>query len=48
MGVDRTELIDTKGNLTTLGWLLQQVGINVDQETKYKDLDLIKTKKLLI
>lgn len=48
MGVDRTELVDTKGNLTTLGWLLQQVGINVDQETKYKDLDLMKTKKLLI
>lgn len=37
---------DAFGNLSALGWVLQQVGINIDTKTPLTDLDLIKTRKL--
>ena len=37
---------DEFGNLSALGWVLQQVGINIDTKTPLTDLDLIKTRKL--
>lgn len=37
---------DEGGNLTWLGWLLQQTGMNIKGDTVFTDLDLIKTKKL--
>lgn len=33
--------------LTSLGWLMHQVGINVDKNSKFQDLDLLKTCKTL-
>lgn len=41
-----TSTKDDLGNLTFLGWLLQQIGINIHENTIFKDLDLIKTKKI--
>ena len=37
---------DGGGNLTWLGWLLQQVGVNIREDTVFLDLDLLKTKKM--
>lgn len=39
---------DSYGNLTYLGWISQQIGINVLEEdrTPFSNLDLIKTKKI--
>lgn len=37
---------DDYGNLSVLGWVLQQVGINVCTKTPLTDLDLIKTQKI--
>jgi hypothetical protein len=37
---------DDKGNLTALGWALQQVGINVKNDTPFINLDVIKSKKV--
>lgn len=38
--------VDEEGNLTALGWALHQVGLNIIKDTKFKDLDVIKTKKM--
>lgn len=37
---------DEGGNLSWLGWLLQQVGQNIRTDTVFLDLDLLKTKKM--
>lgn len=37
---------DYFGNLTALGWALQQVGCNIINSSKFVDLDLKKTKKV--
>lgn len=37
---------DEYGNLTVLGWVLQQVGININKKTPLTDLDIIKTGKI--
>lgn len=42
---DRKPTDDYK-NLTVLGWVLQQVGINICTKTPLTDLDLIKTQKI--
>ena len=42
---DRKTTDDYK-NLTVLGWVLQQVGINICTRTPLTDLDLIKTQKI--
>lgn len=47
LGVGNSAIYDNLGNLTSLGWLLHQVGINTDKKTKFRDLDLIKTKKII-
>lgn len=41
-----TKAQDDYGNLTVLGWVLQQVGINVNKKTPLTDLDIIKTGKI--
>ena len=41
-------ILDKKGNITCIGWLMHQIGINVDKDAVFKDLDLIKTKKMLL
>lgn len=46
-GVPENLLYDPEGNLTLLGWTLHQVGVNTDMESKYQDLDILKTKKLV-
>ena len=38
--------VDEYGNLSVLGWVLQQVGINITTKTPLTDLDLIKTGKI--
>lgn len=40
------ECIDSKGNLTAIGWAYQQVGINITNNIK--DLDVLKTGKILL
>lgn len=43
----RKELLkDEEGNITSLGWLMHQVGINVTNSV-FQDLDVLKMKKLL-
>lgn len=39
---------DLNGNLTCLGWLMHQVGINTDKNTVFQNLDLLKTRKTLL
>ena len=46
--IKNSELVDLKNNLTSLGWALQQVGVNVVNSVNFNDLDLIKTNKTLI
>ena len=45
----RKEIIvmDSEGNLTSIGWAMQQVGLNIRTDTIFKDLDILKTKKTL-
>lgn len=43
--IDRSPA-DPYGNLSVLGWVLQQVGINITTKTPLTDLDLIKTRKI--
>ena len=49
--IDKQELqikaIDEFGNLSVLGWVLQQVGINLKTDTPFCNMDIIKTKKIL-
>ena len=37
---------DKDGNLESVGWVSQQVGINVKTDTVFLDLDMLKTKKV--
>ena len=39
---------DEYGNLTALGWALQQVGINIKKSTVFENLDIIKTGKVML
>ena len=43
-----TETMDKYGNLTSLGWALQQVGVNVKTDTCFTNLDIIKTGKVVL
>ena len=45
-GIPNEFLKDNDGNLTALGWILHQVGIN--QVDTFKDMDLLKTRKIKI
>lgn len=38
-------LMDEHGNLTALGWVQQQVGLNIDLKTPYQNLDILKLSK---
>lgn len=40
-------VMDSEGNLTSIGWAMQQVGLNIRTDTIFKDLDILKTKKTL-
>ena len=46
-GLSNELLYDNRSNLTALGWLMHQVGINTC-DSKFTDLDLLKTRKLLV
>ena len=48
LGCKKNILQDLSGNLTALGWALHQVGVNIKEDTKFIDLDLLKTKKILL
>lgn len=48
IGLDESLLIDSEDNLTSLGWLMHQVGINVSSSSLFQDMDLLKTKKMLL
>lgn len=39
--------MDDFGNLSCLGWVLQQVGVNIKEDTPFTNMDLIKTQKLI-
>lgn len=39
---------DKFNNLTALGWVLQQVGINIITDTSFCNMDIIKTGKVLL
>lgn len=41
------EAMDEYGNLSSLGWVLQQVGTNIKENTPFKNLDILKTKKIV-
>lgn len=41
------ETTDEEGNLTGYGWVLHQVGININPETPLRNLDILKTGKVL-
>ena len=41
------EAVDEKGNLSSLGWVLQQTGVNIKEDTPFKNLDILKTKKIV-
>jgi len=41
-----TAVEDNYGNLSSLGWVLHQSGINVKKDTPLQDLDVIKTRKI--
>lgn len=47
-GIRNDFLFDSEKNLTGLGWGMYQVGINVRKDLKYQDLDLYKTKKVML
>lgn len=38
---------DSSSNLTAFGWLMHQIGINIDKETGFQDMDAIKMMKRL-
>ena len=40
-------VMDGEGNLTSIGWAMQQIGVNIKTDTVFKDLDILKTKKTL-
>ena len=45
-GVNKIAM-DDKGNLTAIGYSLQQVGVNIIKaDTPFLDMDILKTKKL--
>lgn len=44
-GILKDVLVGPEGNLTSLGWLLHQVGVNVGKT--FLDMDLLKTKKII-
>lgn len=46
-GIDPSAVYDSLGNINILGWVLHQVGINTDKKTKFVDLDLLKTEKVV-
>ena len=48
MGIKEEYLYDYNKNMTGLGWGMYQVGINVRKDLKYQDLDLYKTKKIML
>lgn len=41
-----SKTMDLYGNLTAVGWALQQVGVNLSSNSTFTDLDIVKTKKL--
>lgn len=47
LDVSESLLYSSSGDLTALGWLMHQVGINVVKDSKFQDLDLLKTRKML-
>jgi len=42
------ETMDAFGNLTSIGWALQQVGVNIKTNTCFTNLDIIKTGKVVL
>lgn len=40
--------IEKDGNLSCIGWVLQQVGINIVENTPFVNLDIIKTGKVIL
>lgn len=44
----RVKCKDEYGNLSCFGWALQQVGINIKEDTPFVDLDIIKTGKVVL
>ena len=45
---DKLKTKDDFGNLTSIGWVLQQVGINIKTDTPFVNLDILKTGKIIL
>lgn len=45
-GLSKCVVMDSLGNLTSIGWALHQVGINLGKT--YLDMDLLKTNKVIL
>lgn len=41
------KVMDDYGNLSCLGWVLQQVGVNIKTDTPFVNMDVIKTQKYI-
>lgn len=41
------DVLDSSGNLTALGWALHQVGVKVRDGLRFRDLDIIKLRKII-
>lgn len=46
LNLPESVLMDSLGNLTSLGWAEHQVGINLGKS--YLDMDLLKTNKVIL
>lgn len=44
---EENKVMDDYGNLSVLGWVLQQVGINIKTDTPFINMDVIKTQKYI-
>lgn len=45
---DLKNVIDKEGNLSCIGWTMQQIGINLKTNTPFVNLDILKTKKIIL
>ena len=41
-----SRVLDREGNLSSLGWALQEIGVNIKKDTRFRNLDILKLKKI--
>ena len=45
-GLEYERTVDREGNLSSLGWALQEIGVNIKTDTPFRNLDVLKLKKI--